>query len=457
MNIGDKIMHVADGVFYDMNDYKTKRNNNLMVFGASGTSKTRSIVIPNILQATGSYVISDPKGNLYDNYKDYLIKRGYKVYNINLKETNKSCCFNPFDYIRDEQDILKVASILIGGYDLGATNSKFFTNAGKFLLASIIAFVKYELPKNRHNFGTVAEIISTKWVKKMKVNNEVDVYISTLKDDKGNFVYHDVKVGSITEIDVNIIKFLRFRNDMYPNIASKMFAICSSNNAKETVDCIFMEALNAINLFNFENIKSITSKSDFNYNIFAKEKTALFISCSDTDRSLDSLCSLMYTQILQVLCDYADTKCKNCRLPIDVRFILDDFATNYRIGDFDKLIAMIRSRGISATIIVQDYNQLEYGYGVAGKTICNNCDTWVFLGANDFNTASIMANQVNVSTNTLMDMKIGDCYIYRRAEKVKHTKLIKLERFKNDIKNNKEIIKKYEPIKDKTKQVGFHI
>ena len=457
MEVGNKIMHVADGVFYDMNDFKTKRNNNVMVFGASGTSKTRSIVIPNILQATGSYVISDPKGALYKDYKDYLIRKGYYVYNINLKETHKSNYFNPFAYIKDEQGILKVASILVGKEDAGQTNSKFFTNAGKYLLASIIAFVKYELCVVYHNFACVAEILSTGWVQNMDVTPTVREYLKTLTNKDGKPIWTDEELYNIDMVPIDIKKYLKFRQAKSPSVASKLFSICTSGNAKETVDCIFMEALNAVNIFNFHGINLLTSRSEFDFEMLATRRTAIFISCSDTDRSLDPLCNLIYTQILQVLCDYADNKCKEHRLKIDVRFILDDFATNYKIVDFDKSITMIRSRGISATIIAQDYNQLEYAYGIAGKTICNNCDTWVFLGANDYNTASIMAKQVNTTTEKLMDMKIGECYIYRRAEKTKHTKVINLDKFKKIIRRKNGIIINYRAINEKSKQVGFHI
>lgn len=440
MRIGESYMHLASGVSYTLDDFVSKKNNNVLIVGASGTSKTRSIVIPNILQATGSYVISDPKGVLYDGYSQYLRDNGYNTYLLDFKNLKNSISYNPFDYIKCEYDVLKVANILIS--QTSKSEDPYWTNSGKELLAGVIAYVKYDMPKEYHNLSTVVQVLSTGTALNVPNTDLLRNYLldsakrnNSVSPEKLNleyfrFLYED---GKYTNVDLYAwAKFLN--NNNHSTLASRLLMQCANLTADTTKSCIVAEAMSPLGIFNYDNTQHFINHSTFNFLELGYRKTALFISCSDTDRSLDSIVSLVWTQLLQVLCDMADKKCPNYRLPIPVRLILDDFATNFKIADFDKAIAMIRSRGISATIIIQDYNQLKKCYDDASKTISSNCDTWVYLGGNDYDTINSMANQMNTTTRELMLLKNGECYIYRRGEESHKEKLIDLDLFNDSLK-----------------------
>ncbi len=163
-------------------------------------------------------------------------------------------------------------------------------------------------------------------------------------------------------------------------------------------------------------INELTKDDDIDIASIGREKTALFVVVSDTDRSLDSLVNLFFTQAINELCYYADKKCSDYRLPVPVRFILDDFATNCHITDFPRMISSIRSRGISAMLMVQAESQLMQGYGDDGRTIIGNCDTYVYLGGNDVDTAQNVARRCDVPVKKILNMPVGTNWIFRRGE-----------------------------------------
>lgn len=165
-------------------------------------------------------------------------------------------------------------------------------------------------------------------------------------------------------------------------------------------------------------------ENDIDFAAIGQEKTAVFVTVSDTDRSMDSLVNMFFTQTMQALCDYADNACPNNRLPVPVRFILDDFATNCRIEEFPRMISSIRSRGISVMLMIQAESQLRQGYGHDGKTIISNCDTYVYLGGNDVETAQAVSVRCDKSLKQVLYMPVGSCWVFRRGSQPVYTKLL---------------------------------
>ena len=435
MNIGERKMILAEGCEYSLNDYETKLTNNVLIFGSTGCGKTRGIVKPNLLQAYGSYIVSDPKGNLYYEFKDPLEAQGYKVYLLDFKTPIKSNHFNILEYVKSDDEIKKIAKMIVDCTGQALYANPYWANSAASLIGAVIALVKRHFPIEKQHMGTVSYIIVNRKVPFFSKEDYFSYYkyvtdnsVKGYTDDNEVFIDDNKCLFSVKEpiLPVDINSYFVYLKSKGFSLATDLFSQLYETDdcAKSTKDCIYMEAAQALTSFASESIKEMLSKSDFKIKDIGNEKTAIFVSASDTDRSQDMLVNIFYSQCLNELCDYADNECENNRLPVDVRFILDDFATNCMIANFDKSIAMIRSRGISAMLMVQDINQLKHCYGNGGDTICANCDTWVYLGGNDMNTVDLMARQVNLPYENLYEMGKDECFIYRRGEKAIRAKKI---------------------------------
>ena len=344
-------MHLGEGAVYSLDTHKTHLNNNVLVVGTSGSGKTRSIVSPNILEAEGSYVISDPKGSLYLKYGNYLKSRGYKVRTLNFADLKKSDCWNFFDYIHTEQDILKAAHMLvmIGGDRRNTTADPFWDEAAELLLTSLIAYEMEADLKERRSLEKINRLASMMTVDEDSPDTEsqLDVRMNNL------FLK---KPGSFA-----VKQFRKFR------IA-----------AGRTMKSILISLFSYIGRFDFNDCNRVMAYDEMRIADIGNEKTAVFVIVSDTDRSMDGLANIFFSQAMNELCRAADSR-KDGRLPVPVRFILDDFATNVKINEFPRMIASIRSREISTILIIQSFSQLTACYGEDGKTIRSNCDTMVYL------------------------------------------------------------------------------
>ena len=457
-NAGKMVM--ADGVSFSLDDIGGKRNNNCIVVGASGTSKTRSFVIPNILEATGSYVISDPKGSLYKDYHKHLKDRGYKVYLLDFRNIEKSNRYNPLDYVKKDDDAIALASILYTRTK-STDKDKYWELSAINLLAALISHIKTSLPYKYRNLGALADMLNTRKLKIGLDNTLVDFLNVKYKPIKGT-IKMDQLLGAINREgfdEEDMDEFFKFLNEKHPCTATRYYSqlFKDGDSADTTKECIFMEANFAMEQYATDSMRKLTSESDFDFRDLGNEKTAIFVTCSDTDRSKDQFVSLFYSQCLQVLCNYADTECKDNRLPVPVRFFLDDFATNYKIADFDKIITMIRSRGISASIIIQDVHQLESAYNEAWHTIISNCDNAMYLGGNDYETSVEISKQFDVPLDDIRSMKYRDCYIYRRLEETKKSKTINLDMFKRALMNGTEYKCKMPEESKKKVSIGFRV
>ncbi len=395
---GDMIL--AKGQYYSMNCYETQLNNNVLVVGSSGAGKTRSIVEPNILQAYGSYVISDPKGMLYPKYSSYLKERGYDVKVIDFIHPGESCHYNFFKYIHNTKDIIKMAHILIFGIDGYSLPDPFWDLSAELLLSSLLAFLWYYAPEEEQTLHFLQEMVLQCEINEDDSSEDTVLDLIMLekeKEEPGNFASRQYK---------------KFRIAAGKTLRSILITL----NAK-------------LGKYDFDELNQMMAYDDIDIVSIGQKRTAVFVIISDTDRSMDGLANVFFSQVMNELCRYADEECLNRRLPIDVRFILDDIATNCRIIGFPSMISNIRSRGISAMCMLQAEAQLETGYGSDARTITSNCDTYVYLGGNDVDTAKAVAQRCDLPYRKILNMPVGTNWIFRRGEEPVHGENFPLEEY----------------------------
>nr|MCR5009023.1 type IV secretory system conjugative DNA transfer family protein [Oribacterium sp.] len=358
-----------------------------LVVGTSGSGKTRSIVTPNILQATGSYVISDPKGNLYSKYRRYLRSRGYVVKKLDFTNPKRSAHYNFFNYIRSNMDIVKLAHMLIYQRKNNSHADPFWDEAGQLLLQSLIAYLKEACNEEDRTLHSINRLLNA-------------------FQDSG-----DLETAE-TKIDRMMMEYGKENPDSYALETYRKFRIA----ADKTLRSILITTNARVGLWDTPEITEMTSSDDIEIENIGRRKTAIFVVVSDTDRSMDGLVNIFLTQTMNELCRVADRECKNNCLPVPVRFILDDFATNCKIEEFPRMIASIRSRGISTMLMIQAESQLTENYGVDGKTIIGNCDTYVYLGGNDIETAKAVAERCDMPVKKILNMPVGTNWIFRRGQ-----------------------------------------
>ena len=397
--MGKNEMIIAEGVSYSLNCYETKLNNNVLVVGTSGAGKTRSIVTPNLLQATGSYIVSDPKGNLYEKYGPYLKNQGYEVKKLDFTDPENSAHYNFFKYIRKTQDINKISHMII--YSKGQDGYKpdpFWDEASELLLQALIAYLYEGFRSSEQNLRSVQKLI-----------------------DACNIDENDS--GSATILDKLMEAHEKEYEDSYAVSQYKKFRVAAGKTLKS-----ILISLNArIGQFDTPELRELTKYDTIRISGIGMKPTAVFVVVSDTDRSLDGLANLFFTQAMNELCWQADKRCKGNTLPVPVRFILDDFATNCNIAEFPRMIASIRSRGISTMLMIQSEAQLEEGYNKDARTIIGNCDTYVYLGGNDVDTAEAVARRCDVPLKKILNMPVETNWIFRRGQEPVNSKNYNIE------------------------------
>ena len=380
-------MILGQDQYYSLDSYKTKLNNNVLVVGTSGSGKTRSIVTPNLLQATGSYVLSDPKGNLYKKYKGYLEEQGYVVKKLDFTDPEDSAHYNFFRYINSTQDIVKIARMLIYQRKGGGHIDPFWDEASQLLVQAVIAYLRERWGPNEQNLHRLLQLIN-------------------LCQTEGSL--EEIK----TPLDRMMKELGRENPDSYALSMYTKFRVA----ANRTLRSILISVNSRLGHFDTPELNKMTYSDDIDIASIGKKKTALFVVVSDTDRSMDGLVNIFFTQAMNELCRYADKECENSCLPIPVRFILDDFATNCKIEEFPRMIASIRSRGISTMLMIQAESQLTESYGYDGKTIIGNCDTYVYLGGNDVETARAVAARCDLPEKKILNMPVETNWIFRRGQ-----------------------------------------
>lgn len=379
----------------------TNLNNNDVIIGGSGSGKTGGYVIPNIRQHYGSMIITDTKGNLYRKYGQELTEAGYAVRLLDfVNPHNSTFSYNPLDYIsqnpitkkHSEMAIVTLAKTLEPGvYE----KDPFWSEAAHMVLTFLIAFTLEALPKREQNMNTVS------------------VLFRIISDRNNTKIFDEWEI-------------------CYPeSFATKKYQMFRGiSDSEKTWSSIMQFVANTLNLFESEETAGLY-RSDLNryssdtIRDLGKKKMALFLNVSDTDRSMDRLINVFYTQALHELCHMADQS-SDSRLKIPVRFILDDFAANVYIPDFDKIISVIRSREISVSLLLQSLTQLETLYTVPqASTIINNCDHMIYLGSQDLKTAEYVGFRAGKTMETVLSMPLDKAYLIERGKKAELVDKIK--------------------------------
>ena len=337
---------------------KYARNKNVLVIGGSGSGKTRFFVKPNLMQMHSSYVVTDPKGTVLIECGKLLQRGGYKIKVLNTINFKKSMRYNPFAYIRSEKDILKLVNTIIANTkgDGEKSGEDFWVKSERLFYCALIGYIHYEAPENEKNFTTLLEMINASEAREddPEFQSPVDLMFERLEEkDPEHFAVRQYK------------KFLL--------------------SAGKTRSSILISCGARLAPFDIRELRELMETDEMELDTLGDRKTALFVIISDTDDTFNFVVSILYTQLFNLLCDKADDVYGG-RLPVHVRCLLDEFANIGQIPKFEKLIATIRSREISASIILQSQSQLKTIYKDAADTIVGNCDSTLFLGGKEKST-----------------------------------------------------------------------
>ena len=349
---------------------KYARNKNILVIGGSGSGKTRFFVKPNLMQMHSSYVVTDPKGTVLVECGKLLQRGGYRIKVLNTINFKKSMRYNPFAYLRSEKDILKLVNTLIANTkgDGEKAGEDFWVKSERLFYCALIGYIWYEAPEEEKNFTTLLEMINASEAREddPEFQSPVDLMFERLEEkDPEHFAVRQYK------------KFLL--------------------SAGKTRSSILISCGARLAPFDIKELRDLMETDEMELDTIGDRKTALFVIISDTDDTFNFVVSILYTQLFNLLCDKADDEYGG-RLPVHVRCLLDEFANIGQIPKFEKLIATIRSREISASIILQSQSQLKAIYKDNADTIVGNCDTTLFLGGKEKTTLKEMSEILGKET-----------------------------------------------------------
>ncbi len=333
---------------------KNARNKNVLIVGGSGSGKTRFWLKPNLMQCHSSYVVTDPKGSIVVECGKLLQRMGYKIKILNTINFKKSMHYNPFAYIKSEKDILKLVTTLIANTKgEGKAGDDFWVKAETLLYTALIGYIYFEAPEHEQNFSTLIEFINASEVREddEDFKNPVDLMFDALEEkDPEHFAVRQYKKYKLA--------------------------------AGKTAKSILISCGARLAPFDIRELREITAYDEMELDTLGDRKTALFIIISDTDDTFNFLVSMAYTQLFNLLCDKADDVYGG-RLPIHVRCLIDEAANIGQIPKLEKLMATIRSREISACLVLQAQSQLKALYKDNADTIIGNCDSMIFLGGKE--------------------------------------------------------------------------
>ena len=376
---------------------KYARNKNVLVIGGSGSGKTRFFVKPNLMQCQStdypvSFVVTDPKGTVLNEVVKLLQQNGYRIKILNTIDFKKSMRYNPFSYIRSEKDILKFVTALIKNTTgEGKSGDSFWVQAETLLYQALIGYIFYEAPADEKNMNTLVEMINSMEVREDNEDfkNAVDLTFDTLKErDPQHFAVRQYA------------KYKLAAGKTAKSILISCGARLSPFDIAEVREMMSEDELELDTLGGYKKHNPKTDKDEI-----VKQKSALFVIISDTDASFNFIVSLMYSQLFNLLCDKADNEFGG-RLPVHVRCLLDEFANIGMIPNFEKLVATIRSREISACVILQAQSQLKAIYKDNMDTIIGNMDTTLFLGGKEKTTLDEMSKMLGKETIDLFNMSV---------------------------------------------------
>lgn len=348
---------------------KHARNKNVLIVGGSGSGKTRFWLKPNLMQCHSSYVVTDPKGSIVVECGKMLLRNGYKIKILNTINFKKSMHYNPFAYLRSEKDILKLVTTLIANTKgEGKTGDDFWVKAETLFYTALIGYIYFEAPENEQNFSTLIEFINASEVREddEDFQNPVDLMFEALaKKDPQHFAVRQYKKYKLA--------------------------------AGKTAKSILISCGARLAPFDIQELRELTAYDEMELDTLGDKKTALFIIISDTDDTFNFLVSMAYTQLFNLLCDKADDVYGG-RLPVHVRCLIDEAANIGQIPKLEKLMATIRSREISACLVLQAQSQLKALYKDNADTIIGNCDSMIFLGGKEKTTLKDLSETLGKET-----------------------------------------------------------
>ena len=350
-------------------DPKNARNKNVLVVGGSGSGKTRFWLKPNLLQCHSSYVVTDPKGTIVLECGQAMLKNGYKVKILNTINFKKSMHYNPFSYVHSEKDILKlVTTLMTNTKGEGTGGDPFWEKSERLLLTALIAYLHYEAPVEEQNFATLLEMLNTMQVLEddEEYQNPVDLLFEDLAKTKPN----------------------SFAGRQY-----KLYKLAAGKTAKS----ILISCGARLAPFDIQELRDLTMYDELQLDTLGDKKTALFLIMSDTDSTFNFLISMVYTQLFNLLCDKADDVYGG-KLPVHVRCLIDECANIGQIPNLEKLVATIRSREISACLVLQARSQLKAIYKENADTIVGNMDSQIFLGGSEPTTLKELSEMLGKET-----------------------------------------------------------
>ena len=350
-------------------DPKNARNKNVLVVGGSGSGKTRFWLKPNLLQCHSSYVVTDPKGSIVVECGNALLKNGYKLKILNTINFSKSMHYNPFAYVHSEKDILKlVTTLMTNTKGEGSGGDPFWEKSERLLLTALIAYLHYEAPVEEQNFATLLEMLNTMQVLEddEEYQNPVDLLFEELAKKKPN----------------------SFAGRQY-----KLYKLAAGKTAKS----ILISCGARLAPFDIQELRDLTMYDELALDTLGDKKTTLFLIMSDTDSTFNFLISMVYTQLFNLLCDKADDVYGG-KLPIHVRCLIDECANIGQIPNLEKLVATIRSREISACLVLQARSQLKAIYKDNADTIIGNMDSQIFLGGSEPTTLKDLSEMLGKET-----------------------------------------------------------
>ncbi|PWG60604.1 VirD4-like conjugal transfer protein, CD1115 family [Bifidobacterium catulorum] len=390
---------LADGVTVGNDTHTTGLNNNDVVIGASGTGKTRGYVLPNLLQCEGSMIVADTKGGLYHRVGPLLESQGYEVQLLDFTDMEFSPYgYNPMSFIRRDEmsggpngmDVMALTAALAPD-ELGG--DVFWDRAARMQLSALVGYVMEAMPEDERDLHAVTHLLVNHTLRELNA-----MFEALLDDNPRSFALLKWRMSTLC-----------FGAD---RMQSSIMGIMA-----EKLDCYSYTGPYAL----------FTNPRQVDFARMGERRTALFLNISDTDRSQDRLVNALYMQALQTLCRTADAA-PGGRLAVPVRIILDDFAANATIPDFDKVISVIRSREIAVSIILQSVSQLEAMYGPArARTILNNCDHCLYLGGQDVATSRYVATKAGTTVNAVLDMPVGDAYLFTRGSRPRQVRMTRPE------------------------------
>ena len=356
-------------------DPKNARNKNVLVVGGSGSGKTRFWLKPNLLQCHSSYVVTDPKGSIVVECGNALLKNGYKLKILNTINFSKSMHYNPFAYVHSEKDILKlVTTLMTNTKGEGSGGDPFWEKSERLLLTALIAYLHYEAPVEEQNFATLLEMLNT---------------MQVLEDDEE---YQN-------PVDLLFEKLAKKKPNSFAGRQYKLYKLAAGKTAKS----ILISCGARLAPFDIQELRDLTMYDELQLDTLGDKKTALFLIMSDTDSTFNFLISMVYTQLFNLLCDKADDVYGG-KLPVHVRCLIDECANIGQIPNLEKLVATIRSREISACLVLQAKSQLKAIYKDNADTIIGNMDSQIFLGGSEPGTlkdlSEILGKETIDSFNT---------------------------------------------------------